>query len=50
MCNKIKCAVMYTVDLINNNMSRDVQTGCIGYIQYIAAIQMLENNQYLTGY
>ncbi len=28
MCNKIKCAGLYTVDLINNYISRDVQTGC----------------------
>ncbi len=28
MCNKIKCAIQYTVDLINNNINRDVQTGC----------------------
>ncbi len=25
MCNKIKCAIQYTVDLINNNINRDVQ-------------------------
>ncbi len=24
MCNKIKCVGQYTVDLINNNLSRDV--------------------------
>ncbi len=29
MCNKIKCAGQYTVDLINNNISRDVQEICI---------------------
>ncbi len=23
MCNKIKCAIQYTVDLINNNISRE---------------------------
>ncbi len=32
MCYKIKCAIQYTVDLINNKISRDVQTGCTGYI------------------
>ncbi len=32
MCYKIKCAVEYTIDLINNNISRNVQTGCTGYI------------------
>ncbi len=31
MCNKIKCAGQYTEDLINNNKSRNVQTGCTGY-------------------
>ncbi len=25
MCNEIKCAIQYTVDLINNNINRDVQ-------------------------
>ncbi len=25
MCNKIKCAIQYTVDLINNIINRDVQ-------------------------
>ncbi len=25
MCYKMKCAEQYTVDLINNNISRDVQ-------------------------
>ncbi len=28
LCNKIKCAIRYTVDLINNNISRDVQEEC----------------------
>ncbi len=28
MCNKIKCAKQYTVDLINNNINRDVQEEC----------------------
>ncbi len=39
MCNEIKCAIQYTVDLINNNINRDVQTarrmckhGCTGYV------------------
>ncbi len=26
MCNKIKCAIQYTVDLINNNIKKNVQT------------------------
>ncbi len=28
MCNKIKCAILYTVVLINNNINRDVQEKC----------------------
>ncbi len=28
MCNKIKCAIQYTVDLINNNINRYVQEEC----------------------
>ncbi len=28
MCNKIECAIQYTVDLINNNINRDVQEEC----------------------
>ncbi len=39
MCYEIKCAIQYTVDLINNNINRDVQTarrmckhGCTGYV------------------
>ncbi len=26
------CAGQYTVDLINNNIRRNVQTGCTGYL------------------
>ncbi len=40
MCNKIKCAGQYTVDLINKNISRDVQEICIAAI--------LENSGYFT--
>ncbi len=43
MCNEIKCAIQYTVDLINNTINRDVQRnvqtarrmckhGCTGYV------------------
>ncbi len=43
MCNEIKCAIQYTVDLRNNNINRDVQMnvqtarrmckhGCTGYV------------------
>ncbi len=28
MCDDIKCAIQYTVDLINNNINRDVQEEC----------------------
>ncbi len=28
MCNKMKCAGQYTVDLKNNNISRNVQEEC----------------------
>ncbi len=48
MCNKIKCAIQYAVDLINNNIRRNVQ-GCTRYI-HITAIQMMENSEYLTVY
>ncbi len=40
MCNKIKCAKQYTEDLINNNIKRDVETGCTRYI-HVAAIRMM---------
>ncbi len=45
MCNKIKCAIQYTVDLINNNISRDVQEECANrlYRLYIAAVWMIVN-------
>ncbi len=46
MCNKIKCAGQYTVDLINNNISRNVLIQGI----YIAAIWTVEINEYLTDY
>ncbi len=49
MCNKIKCAIQYTVDLINNNTNRNVQTGCTGYI-HIAAMWMMESNECFTVY
>ncbi len=28
LCNKVKCALQYTVDLINNNINRHVQEEC----------------------
>ncbi len=30
MCNKIKCAIQYTVDLVNNDRSRNVHCGSSG--------------------
>ncbi len=40
MCNKIKFAGQYSVDFINNIISRDVQEICIA--------AMMENSGYLT--
>ncbi len=40
MCNTIKCAGQNTVDLINSNVSMDVQTGCTGYL-HISAIRII---------
>ncbi len=40
------------MDLINNNINRDVQeecTGCTGYI-HIAAMRMMESNECFTVY
>ncbi len=38
------------MDLINNNISRDVQEECKQVVQgiYISAMRMMENNEYLT--
>ncbi len=49
MCNEIKCGLQYTVDLINNNINRNVQTGCTGYV-HTAAMRMMENNDCFTVY
>ncbi len=43
MCNELKCAIQSTVDLININITRNVQTGCTGYV-HIAAMRMMEND------
>ncbi len=48
MLNKIKCARQYTVDLINNNISKMCKQVVHGI--YIAAIRMVENNEYLSDY
>ncbi len=46
MRNKIKCAIQYTVALINNNINRDVQTGCTGYIHSSS----MDDIEYITVY
>ncbi len=33
ICNKIKCAIQYTVDLINNIINRDVQEECANRVK-----------------
>ncbi len=43
MCNELKCAIQSTVDLININIKRNVQTDCTGYV-HIAAMRMMEND------
>ncbi len=35
MCTKIKCALQYTVDLINNNINRDVQEECANRLYWV---------------
>ncbi len=47
MYNKIRSAGQYTVDLINNNISMNVQEECGSrlYRVYIAAIWMVYNNE-----
>ncbi len=47
MCIEIKCAIQYTVDLINNNINRDVQEECSNRLYtyvHIATRWMMENN------
>ncbi len=50
MCNKIKCAIQYTVDLINNNINRDVQEEYANRSVHIAAMRMMENSECFTVY
>ncbi len=38
------------MDLINNNINRDVQEECANRYVHIAAMQMKENNEYFTVY
>ncbi len=42
MCNKVKCAGQYTVDLINNNISRDVQEDCANRLYRVCTWQQYE--------
>ncbi len=53
MCYKIKCAIQYTVDLINNNINRDVQEECANrlYRVYIHSSNVDdENSECFTVY
>ncbi len=47
MCNKIKFAIQYTMNLINNNINRDVQEECANRLYWVhkAAIRMMENSE-----
>ncbi len=42
MCNKIKCAIQYTVDLINNNINRDVQEECANRLMLNISVDFTE--------
>ncbi len=47
MCNELKCAIQSTVDLININITRDVQEECANRLYryvHIAAMWMMEND------
>ncbi len=51
MCNEIKCAIQYTVDLINNNINRDVQEECKQVVAGIYTRNMDdENSECFTVY
>ncbi len=53
MCNKIKCTIQYTVDLINNNINRDVQEECANRLYRVHTHGNNtddENSEYLTVY
>ncbi len=39
MCYKIKCAILYIVDLINNNINRDVQEECANWLYRVSTQQ-----------
>ncbi len=39
LCNKIKCAIQYTVDLINNNINRDVLEECANRLYRVSTQQ-----------
>ncbi len=40
MCNKINYAIQYTVDLINNNINRDVQEECANSFMFLMLIKV----------
>ncbi len=48
MCNELKCAIQSTVDLININITRDVQDECANRLYpvyvHIAAMRKMEND------
>ncbi len=52
MYNKIKCARQYTVDLINNNINRDVQEECANRLYRVCthSSRIMENNECFTVY
>ncbi len=52
MCNKIKCAIQNTVDLINNNISREVQEECANrlYQVYTVHSSKMDDSEYFTVY
>ncbi len=37
MCNEIKCAIQYSVVLINNNINRDMQEECANRLYRVCA-------------
>ncbi len=46
LCNKVKCALQYTVDLINNNINRDVQEECANRLGLVQ--NAIKYNKYLS--
>ncbi len=46
MCNEIKCAIQYTVDLINNNINGDVQEECVNRLYWVCTHSSNADNNY----